>query len=401
MRIRFLGGAQEVGRVGMLLNEHMLFDYGFAPAKPPKYPLPAPPIDVMMLTHAHLDHSGMIPWLCARSPSLHPIATPPTIALVKLLALDSIKVAKSEGYPSPFNEEHVYHMLDSMHPVTYGTHTIDGLEIGVHPSGHIPGSAMYLVDQTLFTGDLNTSSTHLLVGARPISCDTLVIEGTYVGREHPSRQQTEQQFLDTIDEVVDRGGLAIVAAFAVGRTQELLLLLQKRGYDVRLDGMGTKATRLMLGHPEYLRRPDDLLRAWEGVRPIRSESDRKRALDADVIVTTSGMLDGGPVSYYLQRVKDDAKSAVLLTGYQVEGTNGRRLLETGTVNLRGVVEKIRCQVDFFDLSAHAGHEELVQFIYACQPKNVVVFHSEHAPQLAEELADLDVYAPKNGETLEL
>jgi putative mRNA 3-end processing factor len=292
-------------------------------------------------------------------------------------------------------------MVKSMHPVTYGAHTVDGLEIGVHPAGHIPGSAMYLVDQTLFTGDMNTNSTRLLVGAKPISCDTLVIEGTYVGREHPDRQQTEQRFLGTIKEVVDRGGLAVVPAFAVGRTQELLLLLQGKGYDVRLDGMGNKATQIMLDHPEYLRQADALARAFEAVRVVRSDVDRKHALDADVVVTTSGMLDGGPVFYYLQRVKDGPKSAVLLTGYQVEGTNGRRLLETGTVDRYGVVEKINCQIDFFDFSAHAGHEDLVQFIYACQPKSVVLFHSEHAPQLAEELADLDVYTPKNGETLEL
>ena len=114
------------------------------------------------------------------------------------------------------------------------------------------------------------------------------------------------------------------------------------------------------------------------------------------------MLDGGPVLWYLEKLRTDPKSAVLLTGYQVPGTNGRQLLEKGTLNFYGVSQKVECQVHYFDFSAHAGHMQLVDFAKKCSPEKIVIFHSENREPLAEELSNFaEVYTPKDGEELVL
>jgi putative mRNA 3-end processing factor len=273
----------------------------------------------------------------------------------------------------------------------------------VHSAGHIPGAAMFEIlghDTTLFTGDLNTLSTRLVYGAQPVKCDTLIMESTYAGRNHPERMKLEFQFVQKIKEVVSRGGVAILPSFAVGRTQEILLILRGQKFDVKLDGMGASVNRIYLKWPEYLRSAKKLKAAIRRVDVVRKARDRTRA-DADVIITTSGMLDGGPVIDYLQRMKDDAKSAVLLTGYQVEGTNGRKLMDGGMINLYGTAVKVNTGLEFFDFSAHAGHDDLLRFIDGCDPKRVILMHGDNRDILAKDIQGREVILPKEGELLEI
>src|SRR6266487_5493897 len=180
-------------------------------------------------------------------------------------------------------------------------------------------------ETTVFTGDLHTLTTDLVWGARPVKCDTLFIESTYAGRQHPERLKSEHAFLKKIEQVVNRGGLALVPSFAVGRTQDILLTLAKARHEVWLDGMGKKVNSIYIEHPEYLRSVKALRKAMNRVRVVRGRRDSQFALRGDVIVTTSGMLDGGPVLRYIEEIREDPRSAILLKGYQEEGTKGRRL----------------------------------------------------------------------------
>ncbi len=408
MKLHFLGGASEVGRLGMVLQRdghQLLFDYGITPSSPPKYPNPAPMIDLAFLTHAHVDHSGMIPWLAGEYDT-EVRMTSVTAAFSEILARDSLKICGYEGYPKPFDRHDIKAAIRNVTPIRHRhTDYFYDLILRYHSAGHIPGSTMYEIqtDETfLFTGDLNTIDTHLMKGAEPVRCDTLMIEGTYAGRSHAPRCETERAFIEKVDEVIARGGQVIVPVFALGRTQEVLLMLDEAPYEIWVDGMGKLMTKIMLKHPWSVRDAKRLRKALKRVEQVRTPAGRKRASHADIILTTSGMLDGGPVLYYLEHLKDNPKNAVLLTGYQVEGTNGRKLVEEGYVDIDGERCEINAEVRFYDFSAHAGHTELCQFIRDCDPDRLVLYHSDDRSPLVEEFRDeMEIFCPMEGETLNL
>ena len=302
MKIKFLGGADIVGRMGMLVQNKgatLIFEYGMRPSKPPEYPLASPPVDMAFLTHCHLDHSGMIPWLCGKYDT-EVVATPSTIDVTELLLRDSLKVADAEGYPKPFDDADIRSTMRNFTPMSYGeVMDVAGFEVELHAAGHVPGATMYELrgeKTTLFTGDLHTYNMRLVWGAHPVKCDNLVIEGTYSGRLHPDRQKTEHAMIEKVKEVVERGGKAILPCFAVGRTQEVMLILKDLKYNMWVDGMGKQVNRLYLDRPEYLRSDKTLKQAKRRFNEVRTPMDRDRARrEAEVIVTTGGMLDGGPV----------------------------------------------------------------------------------------------------------
>ena len=418
MKLKFLGGADVVGRLGMLLNNkgaNLLFEYGMKPIKPPEYPIPAPPLETAFLTHCHIDHSGMIPWLCGKyGTKVH--TTPSTIAVCELLMNDTLKVADSEGYPRPFQPKDIeVTMKHCFRPMKFGdVMDVAGFEIESHSAGHVPGAAMYELrgdNTTVFTGDLHTYNTNLTWGAHPVKCDNLIIEATYAGRLHPDRKREEQKLIERVKETVEGGGKAIIPCFAVGRTQEVMLILKELKYDMWVDGMGKTVNRLYLEQPEYIRSERDLRQAKRRFNEVRGAAMREKAMQGEVIVTTGGMLDGGPVLRYLEKEKDNPKSSVLMTGFQVDGSNGRRLIDNGAIDIRQpgsapeevpASMRVACQVQQFDLSAHADHNELLKFIRACNPENVVLMHSDNRQALANDLKDqFKVHLPMPGEEFEL
>ena len=410
VKIQFLGGVEEVGRLAMVLETSdikLLFEYGMSPGKPPSYPLPPPLIDLVLLTHAHLDHSGMIPWLFSQSDQKI-LTTQLTGEISDLLHKDSIKIAKSEGYAIPYSTSNIKDAKNSIQAVNpkQKRNIGDNHEVYFHDAGHIPGSLMFEIvgnRKILFTGDFNVTDTKIVKGTKPVNCDLLFLEGTYAGRDHPKkREELEKELIDKIDEVVRRGGIAVLPAFAVSRSQELALILKNSGFNIWFDGMGKKVTKIFLKHKNYLRSHEDLKKAFNKMNLVHSDQGRKLALKSEVIITSSGMMDGGPVLNYMNKLKDDPKSAVLLTGYQVPDSNARRLVDKGTLNFYGVAEKINCEVQYFDFSAHAGHNELINFAKACNPEKIVLMHSENREALVEPLKDVaEIFTPKTGESIEL
>jgi putative mRNA 3-end processing factor len=398
MKLKFLGGADVVGRMGMLLQNkgaNLLFEYGMTASKPPQYPLAAPPVDMAFLTHSHLDHCGMLPWLSGKYDT-EVVATPVTIDVVELLVRDSLKIADIEGYPKPYDDQDIRTLMHNFTPMTYGEiMDVGGFEIELHPAGHLPGATMYELrgDQTtVFTGDMHTYNMRLVWGAHPIKCDNLIIEGTYSGRNHPDRLKTEHELIERVKEVVEGGGKAILPCFAVGRTQEIMLILKDLKYNMWVDGMGKTISRYYLDRPEFVRNEKALKAAKRKFHEVRTPADRHRARrEAQVIVTTGGMLDGGPVLTYIDDVKDDPKSAILLSGFQVEGSNGHMLMNEGIINVQATKEelphpvKIKCEVRKFDLSAHADHNDLLAFVEACDPERVVLMHSDDRSALAKDI----------------
>jgi putative mRNA 3-end processing factor len=430
MKVRFLGGAEEVGKIGAHIEEggaSVLIEYGLKlrPKEAPVPPVPPPSgVDHIMLTHSHLDHCGMIPWLCRQNPDARVLSTETSYEVAQLLWQDTIKIADMEGHHRPFEPEDIRLAMSRFMLKDFG-HSLDwgGFEVKLHRAGHIPGATMFELNAagtSLFTGDLHTISTRLVKGANPVKCDNLFVEATYAGRNHGNtRLKEEFRFIEKVKEVVDNGGRAIIPCFAVGRTQEVMLLLKDLKLNMWVDGMGKHVNRIYLDAPEHLNLKD-FKKAFNRFRAVRVSSDRRKVKkDADVIVTTGGMLDGGPVLEYIDAFHDDPKTAVLMTGYQVPESNGRMLKDKGEIEvltdesrrrspeeILGPVEtrriKVKCEVDQFDLSAHADHAQLLKFIRGCKPKNVILMHSDQAQLMANDLEkEFNVIQPKTGQAFEL
>ena len=414
IRIHFLGGGDEVGNVGCVLEDRtgtrILIDYGLAPTRPPKYPSECPPVEHAIITHSHIDHIGMAPWLVGHhNTTLH--GTELTAAVSEMMWRDTYKVSSIEGYPLPWDMRDLDVALDAWRTHNFGEwFNVGEWRLRFHRAGHIPGAAMIEIEtpelRLLWGGDMDTRISPNVGGAKAIDCDILCIESTYGGREHPNRREEEARLVARVQEVVSRGGVALIPAFASGRCQDILRILYEAAphLEVHFDGMGTRVTQHWMNNQQYIRDPDGLEKMWRWARKVRSKSDRKKALGADVIVTTSGMLDGGPAIWYLNRLRYDLANAILLTGYQAEGSGGRSLLDNGALPIFGNLTQIDLDVDQFQLSNHAGHSELKSFTEACDPKYVVFFHgdSDQRKAIAAEFKQRpEPILPVNGNTLYL
>lgn len=412
MKLRFLGACREVGRSALLLDDTIMLDYGIKMAESPEYPVNGARPQVVLLSHCHIDHSGLIPNLMDLEPDI--FMTPPTADLANMLLRDSLKIAESTGVNAPYD-------AGDLHTFMYKTKTVDyrvkfqthGYDVEFYDAGHIPGAACTHVtsksgESLLYTGDINTSDTRLVSGAVEFpDADYLAIESTYFSKEHTPRKETEATFINSLRSTLDIGGNVIIPAFAIGRTQEMLMLLDAHGIRPYVDGMGKDAYEIMMKHPSYLRNPTHLRRAFDNAIPVKSSRRDEVPMESSVIVTTSGMLNGGPVMYYLNKLYDDPKSKMMLTGYQVEGTNGRMALDTGIIENNGVLQQLRLKLEHYDFSAHAGDRELKEIVKDfCDrgTKSVFTMHGDNTEGFAawiEEEIGVKAYAPAGGEEFDL
>jgi len=409
MDLQFLGGAGEVGRSAVLVNDRLLLDYGSLTATPPQYPVGDVEPEAVVVSHGHLDHVGAIPSLLSGSkrPDIH--WTPPTAELARILARDTLKL-HGGTMQCPFTETHVARMgeVDTRHNYEETFETADH-EVTFYNAGHIPGSAHVLVDdgetRLLYTADFHTDDTRLLEGstARP-EADVVICESTYADVSHADRSEVESRFAETARTTMWEGGTVVVPAFAIGRTQELLMVCEAHDLDCYVDGMGTEVLSMLRQYPDFVRDAEALGRAARHAREVTGrDGQRKRIADQNtVIVTTSGMLSGGPAMTYIPEIRTDPVNRISLTGYQVEGTPGRQLLETGRCELNGGIYPVSAKTDLFDFSAHADHDGLRSFLSAYGESTMLVNHGDSCGAFAEELREdgFDAQAPELGETVE-
>lgn len=425
VRLEFLGAMNFVGSSGILVetgNERVVFDYGTNIQElPPTFPHTVKgKVDAVFQSHAHLDHSGGLAILMKKNPC--PIyAAAPSKQMVQMLLKDSLKIAKHEGIRLPFTTKDTQIAAKNFNHIEYRKPiTIGNTKAIPYAAGHIPGSMMTFLrmgnnkmqasgkrkyNTLLYTGDFNTEDTQLINGAdtRLPELDILITESTYADREHPDRKKQEKELIKIVQATLANDGIAIVANFAIGRTQEVLLILGKYGidYPLYMDGMAKKATTIINGYPKSLRDPISLDKALRKVHYITSEQQRKKAIkNPCVILTTSGMLSGGPVIYYLQKLYEDRRSSLTLSGFQVPGTPGHMLMETGRLQLedrdRKTHElKMKMGVRRLDFSSHIGRKDLFAFIERLNPKKTFCVHGDNTPKFARELRDkgFDATAP--------
>ncbi|MEM5836679.1 MAG: MBL fold metallo-hydrolase [Candidatus Aenigmatarchaeota archaeon] len=410
IQLSFNGALSTVGCSAVLVDtgiEKILLDYGTKVKEvPPQFPIPIQgKPDAILLSHSHLDHSGAIAIFSANGQGCPIYSINVTKPLTELLLLDSIKVSHEEGVSLPFSKKDVHETIKNFISIPYRQKIkLKKTSFTFLDAGHIPGSAMVLLDfkdkNLLYTGDFKTTDTRLLKRAELDldKVDYLITESTYSDREHPDRKSQEKELIKIIEETLAVDGHCLIAGFAVGRLQEILLVLDKHGidYPVYLDGMAKKATTIINQYKNLLREPESLDRALDKVEYITSSRQRKRILkNPCVILTTSGMLNGGPVVWYLKKLYSDERSSLILTGWQLEDTPGKILLETGRFITKDVNLEVKMFVKRLDFSAHAGRSELFSFVKKLNPEKVFCIHGDHTEEFALELRErgFDAVAP--------
>ncbi len=420
MEIKVLGAAGEVGRSAFQVNcngTNFLLDYGVMFGKPrgapPTYPLHVKPrdIDSVIITHAHLDHSGCVPSLFV-SGNCNVYATAPTFDLSKLLIQDMIKIEKNShsfGVPEIENMMQKSKIIEFKEKITRGNATFE-----LRSSGHVVGGSTVIVEsenkRLFYTGDINLRGSRLLPPADLDigEMDMVITESTYSQENQMPRKDSEKGLIDFANEVMDRKGTLFIPSFSVERSQEVASVLISSGFKHRIimDGMALKVNEILIKYPEYLKNPEIFKDVIDRVVAINDHKERKRALtEPCVVVSPAGMLVGGNAVYYLQQLAFDDKNGIALVSYQGEGTPGKKLLDTGKVETRGKDLNVAAEVKQFQFSGHADRDSLFEMIKNLKgdPKIMTVHgDDESCTRFAEEIHErfgFDAHAAKLDEKI--
>jgi uncharacterized protein len=436
LKITFFGGAQEVGRSCVMISSDktkILLDAGIKLGEVEEHPIitdeEVRTVDGILISHSHLDHIGYLPHIYSAGYKGFIYTTKPTMELTNVLISDYMRISN----PRDVTKDGLtrlgksYKVCDFKKDVRIGDLTVKFL-----PSGHIVGSSMITVTDgkstIIYSGDVNMVKTKLLDGAdaRGVTAKTMIIESTYGAKKDvfPNEGVIAQKTLKSIKETLTQGGKVIIPSFAVGRAQEILLMLDDYvnsgllpKVPIYVDGMINKAMRIHRHNVIFCRKELQmriLMSDYDPFKssnfiPIESRTQRTKVVsehESSIIVTTSGMLTGGPVIYYLQRLAGNPINKVILVGYQAEGTPGR-LLQDGAKKLK--LDKynvdIKLNVEMQHLSAHADRPQLERLIKSVTGlKNVYIMHGEKSKseELKEGISDkFHAVVPKNGESFEV
>jgi putative mRNA 3-end processing factor len=426
MKLRFHGAAREVGRSCIEIKtngERYLLDAGIKFKEHgfeyPENVLNLPDIDGLFLSHAHLDHSGALP-MFEHNNILCPIfCTKLTYELSKLLLKDSYKIARIRNLHPAYNKVDLKKVAKAVRFIRFDQpYKHRDVRFTYRNAGHIPGSAMIELEiegkKILYTGDMKLKNSELMRGANTdyTNVHTLITETTYGNRGLPDREDVKRLFLERVEKTINRGGSVLIPVFALGRAQEILMYLSEKKFKAPIyyDGMCNKISKkiLLIDDDPYVnnRKKLDLMVNKRAIH-VNSEKRRQKALKGrGIFVTTSGMLQGGPVLSYLKEMWHDPKNSIYLTGFQCKRTNGRHLLEERYVYLDGWKTQVQCEVEKFDFSGHSDQEELKEFIRKIKPKILIFQHGDNDEIDAMKLwADKElkckVYAPKVDDEIEI
>jgi KH/beta-lactamase-domain protein len=456
-RLTALGSYREVGRSMHLVTTNeskIVVDVGAKPTNnrseimpffnAPEL-LPFENLDAIVITHAHIDHIGLLPVMYKYGYRGPIYCTPPTRDLMVLLQSDYIKVAAAEGNPPLYGLGDVQEMIKHIVDVDWGK-TIDiapDIKLTMYNAGHILGSSslhMHVGEgkhNIVFSGDIKYEKSWLYDAAavRFPRVETLVLESTYGGAKdfQPTRQEATQELQDLIQRALAKKGKIFCPVFAVGRSQEVMVAIDqlfKSGncdpVTVWIDGMITEATAIHASHPDALNR-DLRKKVLKGgdqnpfnskwFRQVESHEQRENILldpSPVIVLATSGMMTGGPIVEYFKHWAPEPNNTLCFVGYQADGTLGRRLQKGFAevpINDGGHTHMvpIGCDVVTIDgFSGHSDRRQLMDYVKAMNPKpKTIICHHGDPHTCAEFRKDLAktfrvrTHAPKNLETIRL
>jgi len=456
IRITALGGFQEVGRSAILLQtreSQVLLDCGINPGS--SDPLEAFPrldapqfdldsLDAVVISHAHLDHCGFLPFLFKYGYDGPIYCSAPTSNLMTLLQLDYLDVAGKQGFMTPYDQKDVRETVLHTMPLRYGSVTdiAPDVRLTLHNAGHILGSSLVHlhvgegIHNVVYTSDYKFAPTMLLESAVTEfpRVETLITESTYGAIQDimPSRIEAEEKLVSIINNTLNRDGKVMIPVPAVGRAQEIMLIIDgymRRGLlkeaPVFLEGMISEATAIHTAYPEYLAREVRNSILHDGINPFQSDyftivehpSAREEIIQGKpcIIIATSGMLEGGPVIDYFRELAPDERNMIIFVSYQIEGTLGRRvqkgLTEAPMMNSDGKIEVVRIKLGIDSIEGFSGHSDrrqIISYIHRVSPKleKIIVCHGEKMKCLS--IANLfrrkyriDAEAPEILETIRL
>ncbi len=432
IRITALGGFQQVGRSAILVQtreSNVLLDCGINPGSTdslhafprldiPQFDLDA--LDAIVISHAHLDHCGFLPFLFKYGYDGPVYCSAPTSSLMTLLQLDYLDVLNKQGIRPPYDQKDVRDTVLHTIPLRYGavTDIAPDVRLTLHNSGHILGASLIHLHigeglhNLVYTGDYKYGQTMLLEPAVAMfpRVETIITESTYGAPEDvtPSRMEAEERLALVINETLDRGGKILIPVPAVGRAQEIMLVIDgymRRGLlkeaPVFIEGMISEATAIHTAYPEYLAKEVRNSILYEGINPFQSDyftivehpSAREEIVEGEqcIIIATSGMLEGGPVIDYFKRLAADKRNTIVFVSYQIEGTMGRRvqkgLTEAPIINSEGRIEvmKVNLQVESIEgFSGHSDRRQLINYMRRVKPKpeRIIVVHGEKSKCLS-------------------
>ena len=455
VRITGLGGYREVGRSCSILNTSLskvVIDCGLNPSSTGGYApylnapelTPIESIDCVVLTHAHLDHSGMVPWLFKMGYDGPVYCTEPTLNLMALLQLDNIKITGGEGKNQMYSSENIKNEIKHCITVKYGetTDISSDMKMTMYNAGHIIGSSMVHFNigeglyNVLFSGDFKYERTMLFNRAnkRYPRVEAMVMESTYGAREdmQPTREGAVEKLVEVVRNTAKRGGKTIVPVFSVGRSQEVMLVLEEAvrngsldKINIYLDGMIWEATAIHTAYPEYLN--NELRdRIFEENNPFLSEifvrvdsrEMRNQILISSepcIVLATAGMMNGGPVLEYFKYWASDARNSLIFVGYQAEGTMGKKIqrglkeIPLSEIGGRPIITKVEMAIENADgFSGHSDRRQLLNYVrdISSKPNRIILNHGDGTKSLElgsmiKNRFKIDTRVPQNLETIRL
>lgn len=449
MKLLFCGGAGEVGASCYLVQidgKNILLDCGIRLTSS-KDALPDfrliqenGGIDTIVISHAHTDHTGALPAISRQFPNALIYMTHMSKDLTRVLLYDSLKIMEREAEIPIYAENHVREMLNRtvcFSPnFTFKPFNDANIDVTFYSAGHIAGAASVYITGSegslFYSGDFSGFRQNTIEGAAipKLRPDVAIFESTYGDRLHANRQIEEQRLIEAINQVIVSGGKVLVPAFALGRAQEVILILKKAinkgqltSCPVYVDGMVKDICRVYKLNPNYLKsnlakkifKGSDIFYD-DNVIPVEQPEQRREILESKtpcVIIASSGMLTGGPSQTYAQILAKDESNLIAITGYQDEESPGRELLkiiesneadkeQDKSVKLGDKEIKIKCKVGKFGLSAHADKMEILNIANNIYPRRIFLVHGnpESINSLGKEIQrDINgfIYAPQNGE----